>query len=114
MTCDLFLYVASEQHRHLFSPVSLPLQHMSVIASVSSPSSFSGCLHAVALSCYNNVLWMGVSNCSLWRMELPAVDDIDVSRDSLAELCVKPSVTCELWSGALQRATLLLPYALIF
>jgi hypothetical protein len=93
----------------IFPPASPLLQHMSVIASVSSPSSFSSCLHAVALNCYNNVLWMGVSNCSLWRMELPAVDDIDVSRDSLAELCLKPLVTCELWSGALQRAKHLLP-----
>jgi hypothetical protein len=76
---------------------------MSVVASVSSPSSSSGCLHAVSLSCYSKALWMGVSNCSLWRMELPSVDDVDVSRDSLAELCVKPLVACELWSGTLPR-----------
>jgi hypothetical protein len=74
---------------------------MSVIATVCSPASSSSCLHAVSLSCYNNVLWMGASNCSLWRMELPAVDEVDVSRDSLAELCLKPLVTCELWSGML-------------
>ena len=42
-------------------------------------------------------------------MELPAVDDIDVSRDSLAELCVKPLVSCELWSGAVLRANHRLP-----
>jgi hypothetical protein len=72
---------------------------MAVLANVSSPSSCSGCLHAVSLSCYNNVLWMGVSNCSLWRIELPLVDDVDISRDSLAEMSIKPKVTCELWSG---------------
>jgi hypothetical protein len=72
---------------------------MAVLANVSSPSSYSGCLHAVSLSCYNNALWMGVSNCSLWRIELPLVDDVDISRDSLAEMSIKPKVTCELWSG---------------
>ena len=76
-----------------------PLQHMAVLANVSSPSSCSGCLHAVSLSCYNNSLWMGVSNCSLWRIEIPLVDDVDISRDSLAEMSTKPKVTCELWSG---------------
>jgi hypothetical protein len=72
---------------------------MAVVANVSSPSSYNGCLHAVSLSCYNNALWMGVSNCSLWRIELPLVDDVDVSRDSLAEISMKPRVSCELWSG---------------
>ena len=84
-----------------------PPQHMAVIACVSSPASSSGCLHAVSISCYNNTLWMGASNCSLWRLELPAVDEVDLSRDSLADMPMKPMVTCELWSGMLQR---LLPF----
>jgi hypothetical protein len=77
---------------------------MAVTAIVHSPSSSSGCLHAVSLSCYNNTLWMGVSNCALWRLELPVVHDVDMSRDSLPEMHLTPTVTCELWSGTLQNA----------
>lgn len=75
------------------------LQNMTVLASVCSPASSHGCLHAVSISCYNNSLWMGVSNCSLWRMELPTVDEVDFSRDSLADIHLRPTVSCELWSG---------------
>ena len=74
---------------------------MTVITTIPCPSSCSRTLHAVALSCYNNTLWLGASNCSLWRMEVPVVPEVDVSRDSLADLHVKPLVTCELWSGVL-------------
>lgn len=81
---------------------------MTVLASVSSPASSHGCLHAVSVSCYNSTIWMGASNCSLWRMELPAVDEVDLSRDSLADIHMKPMVSCELWSGTFRSSLLIL------